>query len=156
MEVISKELAFICEDLDGLLREADEERARDLQEGPSNSVVCLPPRVGSQEWRRLNGIYRMHPGPGRRDQRATCSHPYIRRDSTGRPRELWGPGEPGGSCQEIGLVALIFFFELSFSYVSSSISFYVSLANLSSIILFPYLLSTRDTQDEGEARIQFY
>ena len=36
MEEISKELAFICEDLDGLLREADEERARDLQEGPSN------------------------------------------------------------------------------------------------------------------------
>ena len=29
------------------------------------------------------------------------------------------------SCQEIGLVALMFFFELLFSYVSSSISFYV-------------------------------
>ena len=54
MEEISKEPAFICEDLDGLLREADEGRARDLQEGPSNSVVCSPPRVGSQEWSRLN------------------------------------------------------------------------------------------------------
>ena len=43
MEEIAEELAFICEDLDGLLREADEERARDLQEGPSNSVVCSPP-----------------------------------------------------------------------------------------------------------------
>ena len=55
-------------------------------------------------------------------------------------------------CQEIGLVALMFFFELLFSYVSLSISVYVSFANLFSIILFPYLLITRDTQDEGEAR----
>ena len=39
----------------------------------------------------------MHPGPGRRDQRATCSGPYLRRDSSRCPRELWGPGEPGGS-----------------------------------------------------------
>ena len=54
MEEISEEPAFICEDLDGLLREANEGRARDLQEGPSNLVVCSPPRVGSQEWRRLN------------------------------------------------------------------------------------------------------
>ena len=43
MEEITKEATFICEDLDGLLKEADEERARDLQEGSSNSVVCLPP-----------------------------------------------------------------------------------------------------------------
>ena len=64
MEEITEEPAFICEDLDGLLREADEGRARDLQEGSSNSVVRLPPRVGSEEWRRLNGIHRMHPGPG--------------------------------------------------------------------------------------------
>ena len=55
-------------------------------------------------------------------------------------------------CQEIGLVAFMFFFELLFSYVSSSISFYVSFANLFSIILFRYLLITRDTQGEGEAR----
>ena len=55
-------------------------------------------------------------------------------------------------CQEIGLVALMFFFELLFSYVSSSISFYVPLTNLFSIIHFPYLLITGDTQDEGEAR----
>ena len=39
-------------------------------------------------------------------------------------------------CQEIGLVALMFFFELLFPYVSSPISFYVSLANLFSIIPF--------------------
>ena len=39
-------------------------------------------------------------------------------------------------CQEIGLVAIMFFFELLLSYVSSSISFYVSLTNLFSIILF--------------------
>ena len=64
MEEITEEPSFICEDLDGLLREADEGRARDLQEGSSNSVVRLPPQVGSEEWRRLNGIHRMRPGPG--------------------------------------------------------------------------------------------
>ena len=41
-----------------------------------------------------------------------------------------------GYCQEIGLVALMFFFELLFSYVSLAISFYVSFTNLFSIILF--------------------
>ena len=64
MEEITEEATFICDDLDGLLREVDEERARDLQEGPSNSVVHSPPQVGSQEWRRLNEIHRMCPGPG--------------------------------------------------------------------------------------------
>ena len=43
LEEIAEEPSFICEDLDGLLREADEGRARDLQEGSSNSVVRLPP-----------------------------------------------------------------------------------------------------------------
>ena len=46
MEEISKEPAFICEDLDGLLREADEGRARDLQEGSSQSVVRSSPCSG--------------------------------------------------------------------------------------------------------------
>ena len=64
MEEISEEPAFICDDLDGLLQEVDEERARDLQEGSSQSVVHSPPRLGSERWRRLNGIHRMHPGPG--------------------------------------------------------------------------------------------
>ena len=45
-------------------------------------------------------------------------------------------------CQEMGLVAFMLFFELLFFYASSSISFYVSFANLFSIILFPYLLIT--------------
>ena len=40
-----------------------------------------------------------------------------------------------GNCQEIGLVAFMFFFELLFPYVSLTISFYVSLTNLLSIIL---------------------
>ena len=66
MEEITEEATFICEDLDGLLRQVDEKRARDLQEGPSNFVVHLPPRVGSEEWKRLNEIHRMRPGPGRR------------------------------------------------------------------------------------------
>ena len=96
LEEITEKPSFICEDLDGLLREADEGRARDLQEGSSNSVVRLPPRVGSEEWRRLNGIHRMCPGPGRRAQRATRSRPYIRRDTSRHSRELRDPGEPGG------------------------------------------------------------
>ena len=43
MKEIVKEPAFICEDLDGLLREADEERAREFGEGSSSSVVHSPP-----------------------------------------------------------------------------------------------------------------
>ena len=97
MEEIAEEPTFICEDLDGLLREANEGRARDLQEGSSQSVVCSPPRLGSERWRRLNGIHRMRPGPGRREQRATCFCPYIRRDTSRCTVELRGPGEPGGS-----------------------------------------------------------
>ena len=97
LEEITKEPTFICDDLDGLLREVDEERARELQEGSSSSVEHLPPQVGSEEWRRLNGIHQMHPGPGKRAQRATCSHPYLRRDSTRHLGEPWGPGEPGRS-----------------------------------------------------------
>ena len=95
MEEITKEPSFICEDLNGLLREADEGRARDLQEESSQSVVHSPPRLGSERWRRLNGIHCMCPGPGRREQMATCSHPYIRRDSSRCSGELWGPGESG-------------------------------------------------------------
>ena len=97
LEEITEEATFICDNLDGLLREADEERARDLQEGSSNSVVHLPPLVGSEAWRRLNGIHRMCPGPGRREQRTTDFCPYLHRDSSRCPRELWGPGEPGRS-----------------------------------------------------------
>ena len=106
MEEIVEEPAFICEDLDGLLREADEGRARDLQEGSSNSVVRLPPRVGSEEWRRLNGIHHMHPGPGRRAQRATRSHPYLRRDTSRCSGELRGPGGSGGSSPYSGAGAI--------------------------------------------------
>ena len=97
MEEISEEPTFICKDLDGLLREADEGRARDLQEGSSQSVVHSSPRPGLERWRRLNEIYRMHPGPGRREQRATHSRPYLRRDSSRRSGELWGPGGSRGS-----------------------------------------------------------
>ena len=43
LEEITEEPSFICEDLDGLLREADEGRARDLQEGSCNLVVRSPP-----------------------------------------------------------------------------------------------------------------
>ena len=41
-------------------------------------------------------------------------------------------------------------------YMFFAISFYVSFTNLFSITLFSYLLITRDTQDEGEARFRFY
>ena len=95
MEEISKEPSFICEDLDGLLREADEGRARDLQKESSQSVVYSPPRLGSERWRRLNRIHCMRPGPGRREQWATHSHPYLRRDTSRCSGELLGPGEPG-------------------------------------------------------------
>ena len=109
LEEITEEATFICDDLDGPLREADEERARDLQEGSSNLVVRLPPQVGSEEWRRLNGIHQMRPGPGRRAQKATHSCPYLRRDSSRCSRELWGPGEPGRSsgsspCSGLGAI----------------------------------------------------
>ena len=109
MEEIAEEPAFICEDLDGLLREANEGRARELQEGSSQSVVCSPPRLGSERWRRLNGIHWMHPGPGRREQRATYSPPYLRRDSSRCLGEFWGPGESGGSsgsppCSGLGAI----------------------------------------------------
>ena len=97
MEEITEEPSFICEDLDSLLREVDEGRARDLQEGSSQSVVRSSPRLGSERWRRLNGIHRMRPGPGRREQRATHSRPYIRRDTSRHLGELRSPGEPGGS-----------------------------------------------------------
>ena len=97
MEEIAEGPFFICEDLDSLLREADEGRARDLQEGSSQSVVHSPPRLCSERWRRLNGIHHMRPGPGRREQRATRSCPYIRRDTSRRSGELQSPGEPGGS-----------------------------------------------------------
>ena len=55
-------------------------------------------------------------------------------------------------CQEIGLVAIMFFFELLFLYVSLEISLYVSLANLFSIILFlicrlPETHKTKEKQD---------
>ena len=103
MEEISKEPAFICEDLDDLLREADEGRARDLQEGSSQSVVRSPPRLGSERWRRLNGIHQMHPGPGRREQRATRSRPYLRRDSSRRSGELQSAGGPGRSSPRSGV-----------------------------------------------------
>ena len=97
MEEITEEPTFICDDLDRLLREVNEGRARDLQEGSSQSVVCSPPRLGSERWRRLNGIHRMCSGPGRGEQRATHSCPYIQRDSSRGSGELQGPGEPGGS-----------------------------------------------------------
>ena len=42
-EIVEEPARAICEDLDALLKEADEERVHDLQEGSSNSVVCSLP-----------------------------------------------------------------------------------------------------------------
>ena len=42
-EIVEEPAGAICEDLDALLRKADAERTRDLQEGSSNSVVCSSP-----------------------------------------------------------------------------------------------------------------
>ena len=94
-EIVEEPRDAICDDLDALLREVDAKSVRDLQEESSNSLVCSPPQVGSERWKRLNGIHMMHPGPGRREQRATHSHPYIRRDSSICPAMLWDSGEPG-------------------------------------------------------------
>ena len=47
------------------------------------------------------------------------------------------PTDRVSTCQEIGLVASMFLFELLFSYVSLIISFYVSLTNSFSIAHFP-------------------
>ena len=41
MEEITEELAFICEDLNGLLREADEGRARDLCQEIGLVALCF-------------------------------------------------------------------------------------------------------------------
>ena len=67
----------IVEDLDAPLREADGGRARELQKENSCSVVCPPPRVGSERWTGLNGIHQMHPGGSQGEQRATHSKPYL-------------------------------------------------------------------------------
>ena len=58
--------------------------------------------------------------------------------------------------RKLDLSHLCFSLNFYFPYVPSSISFYVSLTNLFSIISFPYLLITRDIQDEGKARFRFY
>ena len=144
-EITEEPTGVICDDLDALLREADEGRVRDLQEGSSQSVVCPPPRLGLERWGRLNGIHWMCPGPGRRAQRATCSHPYLRRDSSRRPRELWGPGEPGrssgsppSSVRKLGLSHLCFslnfyflMFLSQFSSMFSLLTYFQSVFSLS-------------------------
>ena len=94
-EIVEEPREVACNKLDVLLREAEVERMRDLQEESSQSVVCLLPRLGSERWRRLDGIHQMHPGPGGREQRATQFRPYVRRAFSRYPAELWGPGEPG-------------------------------------------------------------
>ena len=49
-----------------------------------------------------------------------------------------GAGHEAQVCQEIGLVAFMFFFELLFSYISLAISFYVFLTNL--FLAIPFLI----------------
>ena len=49
MEEIAEEPSFICDNLDGLLREADEGRARDLLEGSSQSVYVLHPDLAPRD-----------------------------------------------------------------------------------------------------------
>ena len=94
-EIVEEPAGAVCEDLNALLREADVERVRDLQEGSSNLVVHSSPQVGSDQRRRLNGIHCMRPGPCQRVQQVTHSCPYIQRDFSRCSVELQGPGEPG-------------------------------------------------------------
>ena len=56
----------------------------------------------------------------------------------------------GCMCQEIGLVAFMFFFELLFSYVSLSISFYVPLTKL--ILNHSFSLSANHPRHSGQRR----
>ena len=67
---------------------------------------------------------------------------------------IWEPNSSSFDmeCQEIGLVALMFFFELLFSYVSLAISFYVFPTNLFSLIhslicRLPETLKMKEKQD---------
>ena len=48
-EITEGPTGAICDDLEALLREADEGRVRDLQKESSNSVVHFPPQVSSEE-----------------------------------------------------------------------------------------------------------
>ena len=97
-EITEEPTGAICDDLDALLREVDEGRVRDLQDGSSQSVVCSPPRLGSERRRRLNGIHWMCPGQERREQRAihSCPSLYQKRFLKTSSRAS-GSGEPGGS-----------------------------------------------------------
>ena len=63
-------------------------------------------------------------------------NPFGYRDENELLSEPFSLALDAYGCQEIGLVTLVFFFELLFSYTSLAISFYVSLTNLFSIILF--------------------
>ena len=65
---------------------------------------------------------------GREQPQAPIQPAYPMYPYTGYPYPTY--------CQEIGLVALMFFSELLFPYVSLTTSFYVSFTNLFSIILF--------------------
>ena len=89
--------------------------------------------------RRLRGGVEQGTKHGELDQRQTHME-----------REQWMT-----SVRKLDLSHLCFSSNFYFS-MSLSISLYVSLTNLFPIILFPYLLITRDTQDEGEARFRFY
>ena len=94
-EIIEDPREPIIEDLDALLREVDEARGRELQEGQEEiyhcSVVQSQPRVQS----RAHAISWMVPGVRRGEQRATWSQFYIQGNSTRCPSTLQGPGEPG-------------------------------------------------------------
>ena len=80
-KILEEPRELIAEDLDALLREADKRRVRELQEEHEEvsqcSVVCLKPRVGSREWRKLMSIGWMVPGGSRREQRATQAMPHC-------------------------------------------------------------------------------
>ena len=130
------------------VNERQDERMEEIEEG----ALSLVPRVMSveEENRQLREVQQAQ------EERIVRDGERIREleRSVGTLRTLINSLVE--TCQEIGLVAFMFFFELLFSYVSSSISFYVSFSNLFPIILFPYLLITRDIQDKGEAGFRLY
>ena len=95
---------------------------------PTRSVSKGEHSMRRKDWMDLYG-------PKKRGQHCRPSSPITRakRESMSL---FWKLEREIGLCQEIGLVAFMFFFELLFLYVSLAISFYVSLTNLFSIILF--------------------
>ena len=131
LESQMRELLKIQEEMDVCLDQRDEElrqlhsqsqsdgaqlAALSLQMQELISSVESRAEVVGKDLEEINGQFDCH--------RGEINHLKIREKNSKQEVE----------CQEIGLVALMFFFELLFLYVSLTISFYVFLTSLFSLI----------------------